>query len=323
MKEKDTLLHFPQDRPLRVLMISDIQETLHHDGRALRGMHAIMEAEKPDLVILGGDNVDGRKVKTQAELSQYLDIFTRPMEDRNIPWIHIYGNHDHDADVPALEQSALYRAYPHCISGISPDGVPGATNYMIPICYPDSDTTAFCIYAFDSLHKDSVYPNGATTADLLLPNKPYHQCKWDFVRFEQLMWYWNTSKEMESSAGHKIPGMAVMHILPSEASMMLANPEETGMTGEYEEVMQCSALNSGMFATFLQRGDISVIAAGHSHKDTIDGVYGGIRMCMDACVGFAPPGIDELRGGRIFEITPDGHVESHMIFLKDYIDITL
>ena len=71
-----------------------------------------------------------------------------------------------------------------------------------------------------------------------------------------------------------------------------------------------------------QDGDVEIIAAGHLHKNTSDGVYGGIRLTLDASAGFAIGGVDERRGGRIFDIKLDGTHETKMIYAKDYIDIS-
>ena len=96
-KTKHTL-RFREDGSFRILMVSDLQDKLEYDPRTLAGFDAIVEAAKPDLVILGGDNVDGRKLKPYDEFIKYMDIFTAPLEKRKIPWMHIFGNHDYDVD---------------------------------------------------------------------------------------------------------------------------------------------------------------------------------------------------------------------------------
>lgn len=315
-------LRFDSNGRFRILMVSDIQETLNYDERALKGLHAMIASVKPDLVILGGDNCDGRKVKTEEELRQYLDIFTAPMEESKTPWMHVYGNHDHDVDVPAPKQSEIYESYSYCISGHSPEGVPGTSNYAIPILSKDSDSVAYCIYAFDTHHKNPEFRPGVTVESLMLPNRYKPMRKWDLIRFEQQMWYWNLSKKLEAKEGKTVRAMAVMHIAPHEIALTMKNPEETGMKGEYAEPTQCGVLNSGFFATALQRGDVEIIAAGHSHEDTIDAVYGGIRFCLDGCAGFSPYGLDDHRGGRVFDIYENGSHETHMVAVKDLIDIT-
>lgn len=66
-------LRFNSNGKLKILMLSDIQETLDYDKRTLIGIEKIIETEKPDLVILGGDNCDGIVLKTEEELRKYLD----------------------------------------------------------------------------------------------------------------------------------------------------------------------------------------------------------------------------------------------------------
>ena len=75
-------LKFNQDDKFKILMLSDIQETLDYDKRTLCGINKIIEYTKPDIVVLGGDNCDGTVIKTEEELKTYLDIFSEPMEKR-------------------------------------------------------------------------------------------------------------------------------------------------------------------------------------------------------------------------------------------------
>ena len=322
MNTQKRTLRFNADGKFRILMVSDIQETLTYDKRTPKALRALIDHVKPDLMILGGDNCDGRKVKTREELKEYLDIFTAPMQETDTPFIHVYGNHDHDVSIPASEQSELYESYSACISGHSPEGVPGTSNYATLIYAHDSDKVKFCIYAFDTHHKNAELRPGVSTESLLLPNKYKPMRKWDIIRFEQQMWYWNLSKELEEREGEKVRAMAVMHVVPHEAALTMKNPAETSLKGAADETLQCGVLNSGFFATVLQRGDVDIIAAGHSHEDTIDAVYGGVRFCLDGCAGFSPYGIDEIRGGRVFEISEDGSHETYMVAYNDIMDIT-
>ena len=60
-------LKFNQDGKFKILMLSDIQETIDYDKRTLDAMNRIIEYTKPDLVVWGGDNCDGRVLKTEEE----------------------------------------------------------------------------------------------------------------------------------------------------------------------------------------------------------------------------------------------------------------
>ena len=142
-------LRFSMDGTFKILMLSDIQETLEYDARSLRDMDALIEREQPDLVLLGGDICNGLVLKTAQELSDYLDIFTAPMEKRGIPWAHVFGNHDHDIPVDAVEKTLLYERYPHCVSKHT-TGMHGTTNYMLPVKASAGDQIAFAVWGMDT-----------------------------------------------------------------------------------------------------------------------------------------------------------------------------
>ena len=104
-------LRFNQNGKFKILMLSDIQETLNYDKRTLESMNKIIEYTKPNLVVLGGDNCDGTILQTKEELKAYLNIFSEPMEKRKIPWIHVFGNHDHDIDIDDIDKTKVYENY--------------------------------------------------------------------------------------------------------------------------------------------------------------------------------------------------------------------
>jgi metallophosphoesterase superfamily enzyme len=88
------ILRFNQEGKFRILMVSDIQEAVEYDERTVPALRKLIAETNPDMVIWGGDNCDGRYLKTREELDNYLKIFTAPMEEKQIPWMHVYGNHD-------------------------------------------------------------------------------------------------------------------------------------------------------------------------------------------------------------------------------------
>ena len=52
-------LKFNPNGKFKILMLSDIQETLDYDKRTLTGINQLIEIQKPDFVLLGDDNCDG------------------------------------------------------------------------------------------------------------------------------------------------------------------------------------------------------------------------------------------------------------------------
>ena len=307
-------LRLRADGSFRMLMVSDIQEQNAFDPRTVPAFAAMLDRVKPDLVMLGGDNCDGRYVKTMEELRRYFMTILPVLEQRGIPWAHVYGNHDYDADVHPAEQMTIYQSYAHCITKTTP-GIPGVTNYLLPVL-DGSGEPCFCIWALDTQHYllDQIpalnYPD---LPPFKFPNRPKPQHKFASPVFEQQMWYWQTSCALEERYGRKIPGIMVMHVAPWEFSLVKENPEETHLTGAAGEKLSLSSLNTGIFSTILQRGDIRCIAAGHTHADDFSAEYCGVTLTLDGCGGYAPKGIDEVRGGRVFTWR-NGELTTEMVY---------
>lgn len=310
-------LKFNSNGNFKILMMSDIQETLNYDKRTLMSIDQLIESQKPDLVILGGDNCDGTVLNTQNELEEYLKIFSAPMEKRCIPWAHVFGNHDHDISIDDVTKTEIYEKYKYCISKHTED-IYGTTNFVLPIKYSDKNEIAFNIWGLDT-------NNLMTDTDIKidkninLMKRPSMSSRWDILHFEQLMWYWNSSIEFEKYCNRKINGILFMHIPPYEFQYIVDNPQYTNAKGSMEELMKIGMFNSGIFSTILQRNDIKCIACGHSHNDCFEGDFCGIKMCLDACAGYSPYGTDELRGGRIFEINENNtnKITTYMLHYKD------
>lgn len=319
-------LTFGEDGKFRILMVSDLQETLDCDKRTIAALDAMCDAVKPDLVILGGDNCNGKVLRGSEKLAAYIKMITGPLERRCIPWAHVFGNHDHDMDVPADVQQKIYESLPHCISKHTGAGVSGKSNFVLPL-FDGNGNLKFLIWGLDSNNR---WKNFCTDMGID-PKTPYRfagsppQCeRWDLIRFDQQMWYYKSSVEIERREGRKIPGMLVTHIAPHEFQIAKDNPGETTLSGSSGESFSLGALNSGIFATVIERGDIKTIACGHTHENDFEAEYLGIRLCLDACGGFSPYGVDSRRGGRVFEIsdTADGvGMKTYMLRAADLINI--
>ncbi|MBR5752511.1 MAG: metallophosphoesterase family protein [Clostridia bacterium] len=322
-------LRFRPDGGFRILMMSDLHYALDRDERTIKAMELLLDSQKPDFVILGGDNTTGKS--TCEEFDVLLQDIARPMEERRVPWAHVFGNHDISPDVSKEYQQAGYESCPMCVSKSGPEELPGVGNYFLPVL-DEKDEPVFGIWALDS-HQDFETPSapafydGDLYRDLLMPSRLMAGSDWEFIRFEQIMWYWNSSVELEKLCGSKLPSLMVFHIPLFEFNALLLNANRTGMKGEYNERVSASEINSGMFAAVLQRGDVKALFAGHDHNNTFDGTYVGIRMGFDGSAGYHaygmkdsdPGGKHGLRGGRVFDIRREDpqHIDTHMVFIKD------
>ena len=192
-------LRFRKDGGYRILMMSDAHHKPAQGARTVRAMETLIDATKPDLVLLNGDNVAGFTCKEMFE--QQLAELVSPMEKRRIPWAHVFGNHDQTPEVSKKEQEAVYESYPWCVSKAGPEELPGSGNYFLPILN-EKDEPVFGVWGIDSQQDFKTqtvpldYP-GDLYWDVLMPSPIVSGSDYDFIRFEQVMWYWNTSVELE------------------------------------------------------------------------------------------------------------------------------
>ena len=110
------------------------------------------------------------------------------------------------------------------------------------------------------------------------------------IYFDQLLWYWNPSRALEAEAGRKIPGLLCMHVAPYEYRTACANPDICVKEGHYDENLDSTPFNTGLFALLLQRGDIKAICCGPTHKNDFDAniaasdCFGTPALAIDARV---------------------------------------
>lgn len=301
----------------KILMISDIQETLDFNEKSYKSIDALIEKVNPDFIMLGGDNCNGNIISNTKELSEYLEILAPVFEKRNIPWAHIFGNHDHDIKSDDLENTLLYEAYPHCVSKHT-EGIYGTTNFVLPIFSSDESRIAFNLWGLDSNNEIKDY--GIDYEGCLENYKRYDLSRnFDIIHFDQLMWYWNTSKEFEKLNSSPVDGLVFVHVPLWEAQYIIDNPELTGGKGSMIEPLGIGAFNSGAFSAFHQRGDIRCIASGHAHCDCFEGDLFGIKICLDGSAGYSSYGDDNVRGGRVFELDENDtkNIKTYMIHYKD------
>ena len=286
---------FRPDGTFRVMMVSDIQETADsptHE-QSFAAVRKLLQTERPDLVVLGGDNCD-EGIETPAELKVYLDVMTAPMEELGISWIFLFGNHDHDLPFDDAEKAALYESYPHCVSARE-KGLSGTTNFCLPILRRDSDRVGYVVWGLDSGNRPRpemtryAWPNG-----------------WDCAHFDQLRWYYGTSEKLEAENGGKVPGILLEHIPLYEHQVPIDNPEFCGTVGCTSEHLALSYLNNGLLSCMVDRGDIRAFCCGHNHDNNFEADWCGIRLCYAGSAGYYAYGDNRNRGARLFILSEDG-----------------
>lgn len=311
-------LRFDENGEFRILVFSDIHGAGAKISKlAKTNIALIVEREDPDFVFFDGDNTWG--LKDEGTLKSCVGDMVEVLEEKLIPWAHVYGNHDAEgSNVPKEKQQAIYESFDWCVSQAGDPSLPGVGNYVLPVYAADGDRVLFNIWALDS----GQYITSGERATL----KPagtifqgYAGSDYDYVKPAQIAWYRETSAAIEEAAGGKIPGLMAFHIPLQETYAAWVNREALEHTGEKREAVCASEINSGLFAALLERGDVKAVVNGHDHVNDYMVDYGGIRLCYCSTVSETGYCDMDMLGARVFVIREDdpGDVRTYMSYVDE------
>lgn len=301
-------LRCSSDGKFKVLSISDLHYHPAPDPHGIALTETLIDTEKPGLVVVNGDCISGKQSRSVAELRSALENVATAMENKRVPWVVTFGNHDQEHfDATKLDKHAvldLYAAYPHNLNaGYARELYGGGTKYIL-IWNAAGTKPVYCIWLIDS---NDYFVDGK--------EHPY-----DWIRSDQVQWYLQNSVALEKRHGGKVPGLMFFHIPLREFNEM-AN--SVGIVGARHETECPSPVNGGMFSALVDRGDVRGVYCGHDHVNNYVGRWRGIELGYDGVIGYnayphldpADPGHLHIRGGRAFEIT-DANPAHHRTWMR-------
>ena len=93
IREQKHILRFNKNGEFRILALSDTHACFPGPcEQTLIALRAIVDHEKPDLVLFCGDDME--RSESTEELKQALGVMVAYLEENRIPWAHVHGNHD-------------------------------------------------------------------------------------------------------------------------------------------------------------------------------------------------------------------------------------
>lgn len=294
------------DGTFKVAMFSDLHHSQPIEPGTAAAMGKVLDQEKPDFVVIGGDALSGGGCDTVADVKRAIAAVAEPMEQRKLPWAIVFGNHDQEhferTHLDKRGVLAIYASYPHNLNVPGDPKLHGAGNDCLLVKGSDGKP-AFALWLIDS----GMYA-------------PKPVGGYDWIHVDQVNWYVETSKGLEAKYGRKVPGLMFFHIPLLEFGQMVADKKFLGERNEPE----CPAnVNSGMFAALLDRGDVQGVFCGHDHTNTYVGDWHGIRLGYDYSAGYdgyslkdGDPRAKRGRGGRLFIMSP-GHPFTTWIRFED------
>ncbi len=243
-------------------------------------LRQVLDAEKPDLVVFTGD------VVTQKPYKAGLDLVIEPVISRKIPWVLVFGNHDDEQDMTREQLAGLIESYPYQAGKMKNKNVSGYGNFILEVKGANDKKPGALIYCMDSRAYSTLKP----TVD-----------GYGWFTLDQIEWYRKQSEKYTSGNGNKpLPALAFFHIPLPEYNEVL-DPENKVIGVKQEDV--CSPkLNSGMFLSILEKGDIMGTFVGHDHVNNYIFNCYGIALAYGQFSGSKTTYGDQ-NGVRVIELT--------------------
>lgn len=328
-KDENGYWTFTTDRDLKVMQLTDVHigggwMSLKKDSMAINAVATMIQAEKPDLVIVTGDV--SYPVFFQAGTFNNLSsakIFAALMERLGVYWTVAFGNHDTEAySFYSREQiSDFYgnSGFEHCLFQKGPDDVDGFGNQVINVKNSKGIITQ-SLYIFDShSYTDNDYFGIMWKYDNIHEN----QVEWYRDNVNMLNAQNNAKlKELNMEENSDIKSLAFFHIPLTEQrdawyEYMENGFEDTenvkyiyGKAGEGKKIIYCGMGQDNLFETMQELGSTKGIFCGHDHDNNFSIYYKGIRMTYSYSVDYlAYVGIYKRgaqRGCTIITVSPDG-----------------
>uniref|UniRef100_L2FD92 Phosphatase dcr2 n=1 Tax=Colletotrichum fructicola (strain Nara gc5) TaxID=1213859 RepID=L2FD92_COLFN len=216
------------------------------DPRTLDFVQKILTEEKPHLVVLSGDQVNGESAPdAQSAIFKIASILIK----MKIPYVSIFGNHD-DLTLPRSAQMSILESLPYSLAQAGPDDIEGVGNYYVEIlARGKSDHSALTLYMLDS---------HAYSPD----EKKWHG--YDWIKQNQIDWFKKTAqslKQAHKQYTHVHMDLAFIHIpLPEYRDQELA------IKGEWREGVTAPNFNSGFRDALVDQG-VVMVSCGHDHAN--------------------------------------------------------
>ena len=284
-------LRFNSNGEFKIAQFTDIHWTpgvAESEAQVPRMIEQIVATEKPDLLIFTGDIV------TAKPAMDAWKSFAQMCAKVGIPYAVTMGNHDPEM----TSRESIYNfleGQPLFIGEKGPKDIAGMGNYVLPVLASDGTSKARALlYCMDS---NDYSPN----------QERYGYYGW--VEHDQIAWYREQSEKYTAwNGGTPLPALAYFHMALPEFHMAVienrwkAEVEKAKKEGKPRPRMRPQSnyapVNSGLFASFIEKRDVIGAFVGHEHNKDHILEYKGIALGYGRVSGYEANGKNE-RGSRI------------------------
>lgn len=235
---------FHEDGTFKILQVTDVHVDWDNQTeyeKVSNQLCDMLDAGRPDLAVLTGDIVT-----ESAGGEEPWEKYLAPFDERGVPFVLVYGNHDRENVLMDTRMAELIKAHPSCVNTLV-DGY--IDDNAVEIMSADGSKVAAVLYVMDS-GDYSVVP-GIGDYGWFAPS--------------QLRWYDELSRGYRmANDGCPVPSYMFMHIPFNE----YFNAWETACTAGDRGEDECpGTLNSGMFALVRANADVHGVFTGHDHAN--------------------------------------------------------
>lgn len=262
-------LKFGEDGKFSIMHVTDTHLESDNVEASVWLIGQACDKEKPDLVVITGDNVynDDDAEVTKGYITKLMNTF----EERNIPVAVTFGNHDSERGAMSREElMAFYNTFSCSVS--VDDGIllSGCGTYNLPVMSSDGTKIKFNVWVFDSNDYDD-------------------EGEYGWVKKDQVEWYKATSDALRlQNDGEKVYSLAFQHIIVPEVydalkkadgkplfsfehifnkgDYYMFDPENVNY-GTLNETPCSGKQNDGQFDAMVEKGDVLAIFTGHDHTN--------------------------------------------------------
>lgn len=275
-------LKFNKDGHFKILQFTDTHINISdkENLNSLAVIRTVTGVEKPDLVVFTGD------VVTEDDPAQGYREIAQILGRAGVPWLVVFGNHESDRSYTRIQVCELLKKFPGCLNA-DEGGMTGNSNFVLTI-QDAAGKPAAILYCLDSNSYSSLKPTVQG---------------YGWFDFSQVGWYRKKSRSFTSqNNGKPLPALAFFHIpLPEyTAAWQVKDAPRCGVRNESE---CCPLINTGMFAAFLECGDVMGTFVGHDHLNDYITTWFNIALAYGRVSKFMKDPEDPVAGGRVIQLT--------------------
>lgn len=263
------------------------------DLNTTRFVRRLIEAEKPDFLAFTGDNIFG---PTASDAAESLFRALRPATESGIPWAAILGNHDQESTMTRHELMSLISLMDYSVSQTYPSvedpsfpgnellltNIDGFGNYDLTVrgAFGSQLANSSVLHLFFLDSGDRATVEGKRTYGWIKES----QLRWLHTVSQELQGKNLVSKDLSRNAPpHNVPPALVFFHIPIPEVRQL---DYQNIVGQFQEVVACSFINSGVLETLVSTDIVKAVFMGHDHNNDFCGNLRGIQFCYGGGVGY-------------------------------------